>query len=71
MSKSLTLVFNAESGKQLHLTFAKPQDNLNESTVREAMQKMVDSNTLLAGDGSKVNAVISAQYVERTVSKIF
>lgn len=71
MNKTLNLVFGTAGGKQLHLTLAKPKDGLSDETVKSAMQAMIDSKALGAADGSMITAAIGAQYIERTVSKIF
>ena len=43
-TKELTLVFKNEEGKHKNMVIAKPAENLDEATIKAAMQKIVNSH---------------------------
>ena len=45
-TKELTLVFKNADGKHKNLVIAKPAENLDEATVKAAMQKIVNTHAL-------------------------
>ena len=66
-TKELTLVFKNADGKHKNLVIANPVENLDEATIKAAMQKIVNTHAFeKAGEG-----IVSASYVDRTVTKVF
>lgn len=69
--KELTLVFKNADGKHKNMIIAKPAENLDEATIKAAMQKIVDTHAFEKAGKKEFEAVVSASYVDRTVTQVF
>ena len=69
--KELTLVFKNADGKHKNMVIAKPAENLDEATIKAAMQKIVDTHAFEKAGKKEFEAVVSASYVDRTVTQVF
>ena len=50
---------------------AKPVENLDEATIKAAMQKIVNTHAFEKAGKKEYEGVVSASYVDRTVTKVF
>ena len=69
--KELKLVFKNADGKHKNMIIAKPAENLDEATIKAAMQKIVDTHAFEKAGKKEFEAVVSASYVDRTVTQVF
>ena len=69
--KELKLVFKNADGKHKNMIIAKPAENLDEATIKAAMQKIVDTHAFEKAGKKEFEAVVSAFYVDRTVTQVF
>ena len=70
-TKELTLVFKNADGKHKNLVIAKPVENLDEATIKSAMQKIVNTHAFEKAGKKEYEGIVSASYVDRTVTKVF
>ena len=70
-TKELTLVFKNEEGKHKNMVIAKPAENLDEATIKAAMQKIVNAHAFEKSGKKEYVDVVSASYVDRTVTPVF
>ena len=70
-TKELTLVFKNADGKHKNLVIAKPVENLDEATIKAAMQKIVNTHAFEKAGKKEYEGVVSASYVDRTVTKVY
>lgn len=70
-TKELTLVFKNADGKHKNLVIANPAENLDEATVKAAMQKIVNTHAFEKLGKKEFEGIVSASYVDRTVTKVF
>ena len=70
-TKELKLVFKNANGKHKNLVIAKPAENLDEATVKGAMQKIVNTHAFEKAGKKEFEGVVSAAYVDRTVTQVF
>ena len=70
-TKELKLVFKSANGKNKNLVIANPAENLDEATVKSAMQKIVNTHAFEKAGKKEYEGVVSASYVDRTVTKVF
>ena len=69
--KTLNLSFKGSLGKGHSLKLKYANDQLDEATVRNAMQKIVDSQLFCKDDEQLYLRVASAKYVTTTDEPIF
>ena len=70
-TKELKLVFKNADGKHKNLVISKPVENLDETTVKAAMQKIVNTHAFEKLGKKEYEGIVSAAYVDRTVTKVF
>ncbi len=70
-TKELKLVFKNADGKHKNMVIAKPAENLDEATIKAAMQKIVDTHAFEKAGKKEFEAVVSVSYVDRTVTQVF
>lgn len=71
MSKSLELKFLDTEGKTKTLTIREPEPNLDEATVRQVMDDIVNQQ-LFENEGNQLYVQVkSARYVDRLVTDVF
>ena len=70
-TKELKLVFKNADGKHKNMVIAKSAENLDEATIKAAMQKIVDTHAFEKAGKKEFEAVVSASYVDRTVTQVF
>lgn len=68
--KVLSMWFQTEGGKTAKMTLRHPKDNLEEGTVRGAMQNIVTTEGLKFKTG-KAEKPLAAFYITRSTSQIF
>ena len=49
----------------------KPVENLDEATIKAAMQKIVNTHAFEKAGKKEYEGIVSASYVDRTVTKVF
>lgn len=69
--KELQLQFKTADGKQRNLTLESPSENLDEATVKTAMQAIVDAQAFEKASVAQYQTILGADYVERRVTSIF
>ena len=70
-TKELKLVFKNADGKHKNLVISKPVENLDETTVKAAMQKIVNTHAFATSGKKEYEGLVSAAYVDRTVTQVF
>lgn len=71
MNKTLELKFLDAEGKSKTLTIREPKENLDETTIRQSMQSILEQ-ALFAREGIQQYVQIhSARYVDRQISTLF
>lgn len=70
-TKELKLVFKNADGKHKNLVISKPVENLDETTVKAAMQKIVNTHAFEKLGKKEYEGIVSAAYIDRTVTKVF
>ena len=69
--KKLQLVFAVEGGKETSMTLSMAKQDLDGTTVKAAMQAMVDSLAFATANGEAYTAPKSAAYVTTTETELF
>lgn len=69
--KTLNLVFKSNNGKKHLLKMSYANDNLDEHTVRQAMDKIVDADLFVKGDEHLYAVPLAAKYVDTVSTVIF
>lgn len=69
--KSLNLIFKSNSGKKHLLKMSYANDNLDEHTVRQAMDKIVEADLFVKDDEHLYATPLAAKYVDTVSTVIF
>lgn len=70
-TKVLKLVFKNSKGKKSNLTLQNPKDNLDEATVKVAMESIVKSNVFEKEEVNMYASVVGAKYYTTQSDDIF
>lgn len=69
--KQLQMTFQNSEGKRSLLSLNDVKQDLDEATVKGAMQNIAQSKLFIKDDVALYDAIVGAKYVERTVTDIF
>lgn len=70
-TKVLKLVFKNSKGKKSNLTLQSPKDNLDEATVKTAMENIVKSKVFEKEEVNMYASVVGAKYYTTQSDSIF
>ncbi len=70
MSKTLRMIFGTAAGRSVAISVPEPAEPVNETTLVECMDKIVDSNIFETTSGD-ITDKIRAEVVERTVDNVW
>lgn len=69
--KKLRMTFAVAGGGDTTMTLSDVLQNLDETTVKEKMQKMCDAQCFATSAGAAYSAPLAADYVEEVITPIF
>lgn len=69
--KKLVMAFATNGGGETTMTLSNAKQDLDEATVRTAMQSMCDSGAFATGDGAAYAKPVGASYVEEVETVLF
>lgn len=69
--KKLEMQFACEGGVETTMTLSDVKQNLDETTVKTAMQAMCDANCFATEKGAAFTAPLAAAYVEEIETVLF
>ena len=68
-TKTLRLTFKNAKNKKVNLSLPDAAENLTEEEVKTAMNEICEANLFVKEEVDQYQAPLSAQYVERTVTR--
>ncbi len=70
MSKTLRMIFGTAGGRSVAISVPEPVEPVNETTLADCMDKIVDSNIFDTTSGD-ITEKVRAEVVERTVDTVW
>lgn len=71
VEKKLVMTFATASGGKTSMTLSDAKQQLDDTTVKSAMQAMCDANAFATSKGDAYSAPLAASYVEEVESVLF
>lgn len=71
MAKNLQMIFSTVSGVKTSMTISDAKQDLDEQTVRTAMETMINCGAFATTKGDAYAAAVSASYVETIETEVF